>query len=251
MTAIGPKNRIASCRGLLLAGMLLGLTGCGEFAAQGRNSEGVRLFQQARYPEAMQQFQQATYDDPGDADAYYNMAATYHRTGKLERRQADLEQAERYYNQCLDRHPNHAECYRGLAVLLAEQGRKDDAFRLVEGWVMRQPCSADAKIELARLNDEFGNRQVAKDQLVEALAIEPENARALAALGKIREDAGDRAQALANYQRSYLRDNRQPEIAARIAALQVAAAPSMTAPTSPPAVDQGTRMADRNPPPAR
>ena len=248
MSADTPTTRIAACRGLLLAGLLLALTGCGEFAAQGRNAEGVRLFQQARYQEAMRQFQQAAYDDPVDSDAYYNMAATYHRTGQVEHRQADLDQAECYYNQCLDRHPDHAECYRGLAVLLAEQGRKEDAFRLVEGWVMRQPCSADAKIELARLNDEFGNHQVAKNQLVEALAVEPENARALAALGKIREDTGDRAQALANYQRSYLRDNRQPAVAARIAALQVGSAPSATAP---PLVDQGTRMADRNAAPVR
>ncbi len=124
------------------------------------------------------------YDDPNDADAYYNLAATYHRMGRLEHRQSDLDQAECYYNQCLDRNPNHTECYRGLAVLLAEQGRKDDAFRLVEGWVQRQPTSADAKIELARLNNEFGNRQAAQEQLIEALAVEPDNPRALDGLGQ-------------------------------------------------------------------
>ena len=201
----------ASCRlfshkslavaGLLLTGGLLTFSGCGEFAAQGRNAEGVRLFQQAQYQEAMREFHEASYDDPNDADAYYNLAATYHRLGRLERRQSDLDQAECYYNQCLDRNPNHADCYRGLAVLLAEQGRKDDAFRLIEGWVQRQPeRSADAKIELARLNEEFGNRQAAEEQLIEALAAEPDNPRALTALGKIREEAGDKAQALANYQ---------------------------------------------------
>lgn len=246
---VGPQTtRIASCRWPLLAGMLLALTGCGEFSAQGRNAEGVRLYQQARFQEAMQQFQQATYDDPRDANAYYNLAATYHRTGQLEHRQSDLDQAECYYNQCLDRNANHTDCYRGLAVLLAGQGRKEDAFRLVEGWVLRRPDAADAKIELARLNDEFGNRQAAKDQLIEALAVEPENSRALAALGKIREDAGDRAQALANYQRSFLRDNRQAEVATRIAALQIGATHPTT---SPPTVESGTRMADRNAAPIR
>ena len=214
------RRRLLAVEGFLLAGVFLALGGCGEFAAQGRNAEGVRLFQQARYQEAMREFQEALYDDPNDADAYYNLAATYHRLGRLEHRQADLDQAECYYNQCLDRDPNHTDCYRGLAVLLAEQGRKDDAFRLVEGWVQRQPTSADAKIELARLNDEFGNRQAAKEQLIEALAADPDNPRALTALGKIREEAGDKAQALANYQRSLAEDDRQPEVASRVTALQ-------------------------------
>ena len=41
-----------------------------SFAAQGRNAEGVRLFQQNRYQEALREFQEASYDDPGNADAY-------------------------------------------------------------------------------------------------------------------------------------------------------------------------------------
>ena len=156
-----------------LAGVLLSMAGCGSFNAQTCNTDGVQLFQQARYQEAIKEFQEATYEDPTNADGYYNLAATYHRIGKLERRKTDLDQAESYYNLCLDRNPNHTDCYRGLAVLLAEQGRNDDAFRLLEGWVQRQPNSADAKIELARMNEEFGNRQVAKERLIEALAAQP------------------------------------------------------------------------------
>ena len=220
-----------------------GLTGCGEIDAQARNAEGVRLFEQSRYPEAAREFQEAMYDDPCAANAYYNLAATYHRTGRLERRPADLAQAESYYNLCLDRNPGHADCYRGLAVLLAEQGRHDEAFRLIEGWVQRQPCSADAKIELARLNEEYGNRQVAKEYLIEALAVEPDNPLALTALGKIREDAGDTAQALANYQRSLSQDNRQPQVAARVSALQ-AGGTCGCAPA--PAGTTGTRVVDRD-----
>jgi tetratricopeptide (TPR) repeat protein len=229
----------------VLAGIsLLLLAGCGEFAAQGRNAEGVRLYEQARYDEAMREFQEASYDDPANADCYYNLAATHHRIGKLEHRKADLDRAETYYNLCLDRNPNHTDCYRGLAVLLAEQGRKEEAFRLVEGWAQRQPGLADAKVELARLNDEFGNRQVAKDQLIEALAMEPNNPRALSALGKMREDAGDTAQALADYHRSLSSDNRQPQVASRVSALQGG---SVAGGLSAPSAD--TRMADRNPQP--
>jgi tetratricopeptide (TPR) repeat protein len=212
-------------KSILLLAVCLPLAGCGGIAARGKNAEGVRLYQQAQYQEALRQFQQATNDDPANADGYYNQAATYHRLGKTENRQAYLDQAQTLYNQCLDRNPNHPECHRALAVLLVEQGRKDEAFRLLEGWVDRQPGLPDAKIELARLCDEQGNRQAAKDRLVEALNIEPDNSRALAALGKIREDMGESAQALTAYQRSLARDGRQPEVVARVAALQSATQP--------------------------
>jgi tetratricopeptide (TPR) repeat protein len=160
----------------------------------------------------------------------------------MEHRQVDADQAETYYNLCLDRNPNHTACYRGLAVLLIEQGRRDDAFRLVERWVQREPNLPDAKIELARLNEESGNRAAAKEHLLEALAVQPNNARALAALGKIREDSGDSAQALANYQRSLWYDGRQPQLASRVSALQ-----SSCVPPSPYAVETSpTRLADRD-----
>jgi len=222
--------RLCALDGLVRLGAVLTCclpwTGCGPFAAAGKNAEGVRLYQQARYQEALQRFQEASYEDIHNADSYYNLAATYHRLGKLQGRPADLQQAETYYNQSLDHNPDHTMAYRGLAVLLAEQGRSEEAFRLVQGWVDRHSRSADAKVELARLYDENGERNAAKKYLTDALQIEPNNSRALAALGKIREDSGEYAQALEAYQCSWLVE-RQPELATRIAALQSTVAPMM------------------------
>ncbi len=227
----------------LMAALILTLAaGCTDFTAQGRNAEGVRLYSQGRYHEALRQFQEVTYADPMDADGYYNLAATYHRLGLLENRQPDLDQAENYYNQCLDRDPSHCECYRGLAVLLADQDRSEEAFRLLEGWVDRRPDSADAKIELARLFEEYGDRPAAKEHLIEALQIAPDNARALTALGKIREDMGEPEQALVDYQRSLWHDRFQPQVASRIAALRSTTTPSVSI-TAP---DGGTRLVERD-----
>jgi tetratricopeptide (TPR) repeat protein len=230
-----------SVAALAFSAWMVACTGCEGVIAQSRNADGVQLFQQAQYQEALRQFQEATYADPGNADAYYNLAATYHRIGRLEHRQGDLNQAETYYNLCLDRDANHTDCYRGLAVLLAEEGRKNEAFRLIGGWVERSPNVADARIELARLNEEFGNRQAAKDELIEALAIQPSNPRALTALGKIREDSGETGQALANYQRSLWYDSQQPQVASRVSVLQSGFVTSPPpAPDAPP-----TRVVDR------
>ncbi len=148
----------------------------------------------------------------------------------MHNQQSDLQQAESYYHQCLDYNPDHQNCYRALAVLLVEEGRSADAFKLVENWTARNPGSAAPRIELARLYEESGNRDQAKTQLIDAVAIDPNNSVALAALGKLREESGETAQAVANYQRSLASNPSQPALAARVAALTTPAAPAFTPP---------------------
>lgn len=235
----------ATLRGLSLALAVLAclaLAGCGAVASRGLNAEGVRLFDQTRYDEALQQFQKAVYENPTDPDGHYNLAATYHRLGALNQRPSDLKQAEHYYHMCLDQDPDHRECYRGLAVLLVEQGKADEAFRLVQGWVDRKPGVSEPKIELARLYEEFGDRDTAKDYLVSALTLEPDNARALAALGRLREQSGDTLQALADYQRSLQADQFQAGVRERVASLRSRVSPGLPAAPGVPTQPGGTRM---------
>ena len=197
------------------------LAGC-NFATRGMNSDGVRLFQQGNGQAASSRFMQAIAHDPTRPDGYYNLAATLHQSGRLHSRHEDLDQAENYYNQCLDRDPDHVDCYRGLAVLLADTDRSDAALRLIEGWSTRSPYSPNPKIEMARLLEELGEPDKAKARLEEALSIEPKNARALAALGRLREQSGQQVQALANYERSLQSNQFQPHVASRAMALRAA-----------------------------
>ncbi len=131
-----------------------------------------------------------------------------------------LKQAETLYNQCLDQDANHPECHRGLAVLLVETGRSDRAFTLLKNWVIRAPESEDARIELARLYDEFDDRSSAQRQLEYALTINPRSPRLLIALGHLREESGDYAQALVDYRRALEVNPRMPQVSGRVAALQ-------------------------------
>ena len=206
-------------RMFLLAAASTLLTGC-QVASKGMTVDGVRLHQQGNYQAAAARFMQAIATNSKDADAYYNLAATYHQTGRLQGREVDLRQAENYYNQCLDYNPNHTECYRALAVLLADTNRNDASVRLLEGWAARNPASADPKIELARVLEELGMSEKAVARLEEGLSVEPNNARALAALGRLREQSGDPDQALAVYKRSLAVNQYQPHVAARVASLQ-------------------------------
>ncbi len=200
--------------------------------AKSRNAEGVAYYLHGHPDYALQTFQQAQAQDPNNPNVYYNIARVYHHKGNERGDQLMLEQAENYYHMCLDRDPEgtHRDCYRALAVLLVETKREDKAFTLLNRWAASKPMLADPKIELARLYEEHQDYDVAKERLLEAILIEPNNPRALAALGKSREQvarklAGEAqqrelTQALADYRRSLQIDKQQPDVAARVAVLQ-------------------------------
>lgn len=203
----------------LLLPVACAAAGC-QMAASGYNVAGVRSVEEGQPVVAVNKFQQALSHDPQNADAYYNLAATYHQMGKQANDTNMLHQAEALYNQCLDLAPNHTECHRGLAVLLVDTQRSDKAFTLMERWGQRSPQMADPRIELARLYQEFGDKQNATNQLNQALALDANNPRAWAALGNLREQSGDLGQALANYQRSYQLNTMDAGVGTRIATLQ-------------------------------
>ena len=129
--------------------------------------------------------------------------------------------------------------------MLMQQGRTEEAFRLIEGWADRRADLAEPKIELARLLEETGNHQSARERLVEALGINSNHPRALTALAHIQEQLGEHGQALANYQRSLWHDRFQPEVAARIASLQGSLTTPPTVTVEGPPSGSGTRMAGR------
>ncbi|MDA0657578.1 MAG: tetratricopeptide repeat protein [Planctomycetota bacterium] len=195
------------------------MVGC-QWSAAGYNADGVKLYQQGNSHAAYQRFQQALQSDPRNSDGYYNIAAAYHRASLSPRNEKGLEYAEDLYHRCLDLSPDHTECYRGLSSLLVQSGRTDSAFRLLEGWAQRSPQSSDARIELARMNEELGKVDQAERHLVAALDVDTRNPRAWAALGRLRERRGEYAQALSNYRQAYQLNSYQSGVNDRIASLQ-------------------------------
>jgi Flp pilus assembly protein TadD len=215
---MGPRYLDARRSLLLFAAFLAILPGC-RLAADGQNQQGVRLFQQGQFQPALQKFQQALATDPLNADAYYNMAASMHSFGTAKKDNEMLSQAETLYNYCLDVDENHVDCHRGLAVLLKETGREDRAFALLKNWAKSQPSVSDAYVELARVYEESGDLETAMLHLNQAVGIDQANYRAWAAFGHIREETGDTAQALTNYQRSLDLNQFQSGVAERVATL--------------------------------
>ncbi len=194
-------------------------SGC-NLASTGQNIQGKRHFDQGQYTQAISSFQQALQNNPRSADAWYNLGATYYYLGVQQRNADWLRQSDQFFRQALAIDPNHSDAWRSLAALTVQNGRIAEAFQLIDGWRASVPGSAEPVIELARMYREAGNVNAAKQLLVDALNLESTNARALKAMGQIREDAGEYQLALENYVRSYQSNNMQPDVAQKIAALQ-------------------------------
>ena len=237
---MGKNNSLRKTLMLIGAGLALA-GGCTNFVANSRNADGVTLFQRGQYQEALQQFQEATYADPANADGYYNLGATYHRLGRLRNQPDSLARAETCYRQCLERNPNHRDCHRGLAVLLIEEGRTNEAVTSIQTWATQSPSLPEPRMELARLYSEFGNKEAATNTLTDAVRLNPYDARQWAALGKVREETGNYPQALANYQRSLEINPGQADVAARVVAVQqTLAQPPLALPPPPGATPSAT-----------
>lgn len=243
------EQRISYHRGVLLLIMLVVLASGCRMMSNNQNCNGVAQFQQGQYQQAVVNFQSAVQTDPTNPDALYNLAAAYHLQAKQTNDQNAWLQAEQLYNKCLDHNKDHVDCHRALAVLLVETNRQDKAFTLMKNWAISSPQVASARVELARLYEEFGDQQQATTWLNSALSVNPYDARALAALGKMREQQGDVAQAIDNYRRAYAINPSAPGVGERLAALTRTNAPATAAPIAAPAFTSppGTRLVTPQP----
>jgi tetratricopeptide (TPR) repeat protein len=150
-----------------------------------------------------------------------------------------LQESEVLYNRCLDLDTDHSDCHRGLAVLLTQTNRKQEAFDLLVNWGKDRPHLADPEVELARLYQEAGDVQATRKHLEQACSIDRNHPRAWKALAALNDSQGNTELALAQYQRSYILDNHQTELATRITSLNQQLRNSSTE-------SANTRMANEN-----
>jgi Tfp pilus assembly protein PilF len=196
--------------------LLLALAGCTaspERRAYQLNAEGVELLARRDFAGAQDRFQAALALQPADSMTHYNLANAAHQNG-------NLELAERSYQASLKLQPDYGPCRHGLALLLLQQNRGDEARNLVESWLAEKPMLADAQAEYGWWLRQGGDLPAAQVRLQKALEIDPHNVRALTELGIIYEAYAypDRAKSL--YQRVLRKEPNQPEVIARLTALK-------------------------------
>jgi tetratricopeptide (TPR) repeat protein len=136
------------------------------------------------------------------------------------KRQGDMAGAEHSYRQAIELDPGHQPSYHGLALLMNEQGRPNEAIDLLQGWVDQQPYSAEPYIELAWLKRETGDLPGSEQLLLNALRVKPNDHVATAQLGQLYQDTNQPDRAIAMYRRSLYARWNQPEVQSRIAQIQ-------------------------------
>ena len=218
------QRQISQFSWATFAVLILCLSGCNTNGQ--RSFVGQQAYGQGNLTNAINQFQQAVLQNPRDANACYNLGASYFQLGRQQRNAQYMAQAEQFYRQAIANNDQHTPAHRGLAATLIETGREKYAFDLLKTWQQRYPNQADPLIELARLYQEYGDNRHATDMLADALKVDGRNVRALKAMGSVRENQGQLALALDNYYRVLQLDNQQVDVAQRVAQLQTKLAQS-------------------------
>src|SRR6266481_2670349 len=194
------------------AWIALSMVGClttEQDRARDYNTDGVRLYQQGNFVAAQQGFQAALQLNPGDADLVYNIGQCYEH-------QNDLVRAEQTYGECLRQSPNHVAGHNALAALLIREGRKPEATRMVEDWLIHQPRLAAAYALDGWLWHQSGDLPRAQARLQQALELDPHDVTALTELALVYEDLHRPERAVVLYERVLALDARQPQVENRL-----------------------------------
>lgn len=198
-------------RGLFALASISVVAGCGTMGSSMANRSGMSYYKKGNYAAAAGEFQNAMKSDPANPDYIANLAKARMKIG-------DAPNAERYYRQALTIDPSHQPSYHGLAELMIDQGRGQEATAMLSTWAGTQPYIAESHVEFAWLQRELGNNAGAVQSLERALDVNPNHATALAHMGQYYEEAGQIDEAVAYYQDSLHADWNQPEVHSRMAA---------------------------------
>ncbi|MDR2643155.1 MAG: tetratricopeptide repeat protein [Planctomycetaceae bacterium] len=228
--------------------VVLPIVGC---TSANMSAEGVRYFNQARYDQAQRAFTEALKREPNNPDIYFNLAETYHQSAKLSLTQGEIakaqqqyDEANKYYRNCLAIDRNHLKANRGLAAMYIEIRQPQMAFEHIINWCKISPNLQDPKIELARLHHEWAQIMTAQGQkeisdssikkatelLQNVIANDPNNYRAWRAIGFIRENNGDRENAITAYQQSVLLNPNQNDLKNKLTTMGATPTGTLTTP---------------------
>jgi tetratricopeptide (TPR) repeat protein len=141
--------------------------------------------------DARQQLEQARRLKPNDSEALLALA-------ELQAQQGELAAAEAGYRQALAARSQEARALRGLAQVLGEQGKPDEALRLLERLPKAEreklgglgQLRAEQALQRARAAEKRGDTSAMRQELETALRDDPNNAWARFALARLYVDLG-------------------------------------------------------------
>jgi cellulose synthase operon protein C len=162
------------------------LTGCftsPDARKQKFYEQGVRDYDNQKYPEAVISLSRALQLDPHFADARYKLAQTHQREG-------NWTSAVQEFQRTIDQSPTnwHAQIDLGQILLAGQrpQEAKDHALTVLNG----DPKNADAEILLSNADMQLNNVDSSLREAQEAIALAPEKAKVYVNLALIQQKSG-------------------------------------------------------------
>ena len=175
-------------------------------------ADGIKAYRRGGYREARQHFEAALQLRPNDADVLYNLGRTAEKENKLD-------EANDLFRRSIVEQPDHSPARQARTQLLSRTGKREQADREVQAWLVDHPNSAAAYAEDGWLRLQDGDLDKARGRFQQALDRDPKNVRALNELGRIYERMDYPGRAAELYRRSLVHQADQPEIRERLNAL--------------------------------
>lgn len=179
-------------------------------------AQGQLLLQMDRRQEAADLFDAAVTESPADVSLRASHIELYSELGQDAVERRDLEEAERWLTEGLDRYPGDVTLRYSQALLLQEQGRLRKSVGVLEALVEEHPDDPTFLNALGYLlTDQFDRHSEARGYIQRALAMEPDSPAIIDSMGWVLFNLGDYSAALDYLERAYrLFDD--PEVAAHL-----------------------------------
>jgi len=179
------------------------------------------------YPEALSAFEKA--DERAEKSAFLGEALDakfYFWYGAAAERNGEFERAEKLIGRCLKLDPQHADAYNYLAYMWAEKGRHlDRAEEYVRKALAVNPTSAAFIDTLGWIYYMRGDYPKALEQLAKAAELLPEDPTILDHLGDAFDKLGQKDKALPRWERSFILDPQNEDVARKLKQAGVDLAP--------------------------
>jgi len=181
--------------------------------AQEFAKDGQKLVHEGKWREALETYNAAIKVDSSNPEWWYQAGRCQEKVGRL-----DL--AEQSYRTALNLRADHSPSRHALVMLMANSGHRDEASKMVQGWLAGNPRSSAAYAEDGWLYLQGGDLPKAQARLQQALAADPNEPLALVQLGEVYEKMNRPDRALVLYERALVVRPDQPPVKEKVQRLK-------------------------------
>jgi len=160
----------------------------------GEINAAMTLSREGKVDEAIGAYEAILAQAPAVPLVHYNLGAAYKRKGEVQKAEAALRKS-------FELDPAFVDGYVGLATLLAETGRRDEAIQVVQQGASANGQSGRLQYALGVLAEGKGDAAAAKEAFLKAEQLDPQNVETQYHLATVALNMNDRAEAVARLEK--------------------------------------------------